>query len=88
MADKYPKTRAELFDFLAPTINETVRYRVGRYLQELHGAPAGDLHRLVVAQAEQATIAVVLEHTGGNQALAAEYLGISRPTLRNKVQGT
>lgn len=85
MAYKYPKTRAELFDFLAPTINEAVRYRVVRYLREMRGAPAGDLHRLVVTQAEQAAIAVVLEHTGGNQALAAEYLGISRPTLRSKL---
>ncbi|MGR0114289.1 helix-turn-helix domain-containing protein [Ralstonia pseudosolanacearum] len=27
-----------------------------------------------------------MEHVGGNQSLAAEYLGVSRPTLINKIK--
>ncbi|MEY1593809.1 helix-turn-helix domain-containing protein [Burkholderia sp. Bmkn7] len=86
MAYKYLKNREDLFDVLAPTIDETVRYRTAMCLTELHGTAPKDLHKIVMDAAEHAVISVVLDFTKGNQALAAEYLGISRPTLRAKVR--
>lgn len=75
-----------MLDEVAPTIGEVVCYRVGRYLDSLQGEPPAGLLKRVVAQAEQAAIAAVMEHVGGNQSLAAEYLGISRPTLISKLK--
>lgn len=75
-----------MLDEVAPTIGEAVRYRVGRYLDSLQGEPPAGLLKHVVAQAEQAAIAAVMKHVGGNQSLAAEYLGVSRPTLINKIK--
>ncbi|WP_424945303.1 helix-turn-helix domain-containing protein [Burkholderia cenocepacia] len=56
------------------------------YLRELYGTVPKDLHKIVVEAAEHAAISTVLEYTKGNQVLAAEYLGISRSTLRNKAR--
>jgi Fis family transcriptional regulator len=88
MTYRYPKTRADLFDDLAPTIDETVRYRIGLYLNELHGAPPANLHRIVMECAERAAINAVLAYTDGNQALAAQYLGIGRQSLIRKLQAS
>ena len=58
-----------MFDDPAPTIAETVRYRIGLYLNELYGTPPKDLHKLVAEWVEQTAIAAALEYTDGNQAL-------------------
>jgi Fis family transcriptional regulator len=69
-----------------PTIEATVRYRLGLYLDALDDAPPRDVLSMVVGAIERPVIDMMLEHAGGNQALAAEYLGISRPTLRAKIK--
>jgi Fis family transcriptional regulator len=43
------------------------------------------LYRLVMDEVEQPLLEAVLEHTKGNQSAAAEILGISRGTLRKKL---
>jgi len=40
----------------------------------------------VVACVEKPLLEVVMSHTGGNQTLAAQVLGINRNTLRKKMQ--
>ena len=81
MTCKITLSREQMLDELAPTIGETVRYRVQRTLDALQGDSMGSLLERVVAQAEQAAIDAVMAHVGGNQSLAAEHLGISRATL-------
>lgn len=49
-------------------------------------AVEGDLHEAFLAAAEPALLRVVLEHTGGNRAAAAELLGIHRGTLRERLK--
>lgn len=71
-----------------PTIEATVRYRLGLYLDALDGASPRDVLSMVVKAIERPVIDMMLEHAGGNQALAAEYLGISRPTLRAKIRSS
>jgi Fis family transcriptional regulator len=40
---------------------------------------------MVIGAVERPLIEAMLKHAGGNQTLAAEYLGISRATLRKKL---
>ena len=47
--------------------------------------PTG-VHRMVMIQAERAVIQFVVDQAEGNQSLAAEFLGISRGTLRRKLR--
>ncbi|WP_027821120.1 helix-turn-helix domain-containing protein [Paraburkholderia bannensis] len=63
-------------------IAEAVTYRLDLYEQALHGAEPTDLHALVIGEAEKALIQWTMVAVEHNQSRAAEWLGISRPTLR------
>lgn len=62
-----------------------VEQAVMRYLHDLDGMAAANLHGLVMNEVEQPLLAVVLRHTKGNQTQAAQLLGINRATLRKKL---
>ncbi len=66
-------------------IQNCVAEELNRYFELLDGQPPSDLYRMVMSQVEHTLIAHVLEECGNNQSRAAEYLGISRGTLRNKL---
>lgn len=68
-----------------PTIEEVVRARLALFLSELHGTAPHGVYDMVIKAVERPVIEMMLEHAGGNQALAAEYLGVSRATLRKKL---
>jgi len=73
------------------TINENeiaccVRDSVNKYLNDLDGEKSGCIHDMVILSVEKPLIEVVLQHTQGNQTLAAELLGINRNTLRQKIK--
>lgn len=68
-----------------PSIEEAVRTRLTLYLKELYGTAPQGVYDMVIRAVERPVIEMMLEHAGGNQALAAEYLGISRLTLRKKL---
>ena len=67
-------------------IEQCVRDSLGMYFQDLDGAKAHDVYEMVMSCVEKPMLEVVLEQAGGNQSLAAEYLGINRNTLRKKLQ--
>lgn len=57
--------------------------------EELAAAPAefpNDLYDRMVSATEPALLRVVLEHTGGNRAAAAQVLGMHRGTLRDRLK--
>ena len=63
------------------------------YLAELRSlvqsgwkAGSNDIYREIMQRVDAAIVEEALKHTGGNQQLAAERLGISRPTLRSKLR--
>lgn len=56
------------------------------YFKKLNGEKAADLYKMVMSEVEYALIYTVLEHTQGNQSKAAEYMGITRGTLRKKIK--
>jgi len=63
-----------------------VKHSIRRYLYELDGTQPHDMYDLVLRQVEQPLLEAILEHTKGNQAKAAEYLGLNRGTLRKKLR--
>ncbi len=56
------------------------------YFNNLNGEKAADLYKMVIGETEHALIKTVMEYTNGNQSKAAEYLGITRGTLRKKIK--
>ncbi len=57
--------------------------------EQLESAPdacPNDLHDRMVNATEPAMLRVVLEHTGGNRAAAAQLLGMHRGTLRDRLK--
>ena len=63
-----------------------VRRLVTEYFKNLDGEKSAPVYDMVVACVEKPLLEVVLTHTGGNQTLAAQVLGINRNTLRKKMQ--
>lgn len=45
-----------------------------------------NLYAIILAQIEVPLLQTTLEHTSGNRSLASKMLGISRNTLRKKIQ--
>jgi Fis family transcriptional regulator len=63
-----------------------VRRMVTEYFKNLDGEKSAHVYDMVIACVEEPLLEVVLSHTGGNQTLAAQVLGINRNTLRKKMQ--
>lgn len=59
---------------------------VRRRVQNLLAGGSLDIYRRVLLEVERVVIGDVLEHVGGNQVQASELLGISRNTLRARLQ--
>ena len=66
-------------------LQQCVVAELEKYFAMLEGHPPNDLYKLVIAQVETALFGYVLEACGNNQSRAAEYLGVSRGTLRNRI---
>lgn len=67
-------------------LREFVSQSVAQYLHDMGNTPPDDLHRKIMTEVEAPLIETVLEHTGGNQSRAAEILGVTRSTLRNRIR--
>ncbi|MGB6976924.1 MAG: DNA-binding transcriptional regulator Fis [Gammaproteobacteria bacterium] len=74
----------------APAPDQPLRQFVSKALQnyfhQLDGHAPANLYELVMEEVEIPLIQAVLEYTRGNQSKAAAILGISRSTLRKKLQ--
>ncbi len=73
-------------DFPPRNLGDYMELTINRYFSDLDGQPGGDLYALVMQQVEKPLLEIVLNHTGGNQTKAAEYLGINRATLRKRLR--
>ncbi|MEE9333864.1 MAG: helix-turn-helix domain-containing protein [Granulosicoccaceae bacterium] len=78
----------EQSDTEGTAIQRCVQDELARYFEMLDGQAPRELHRLVMGQVESALIAYVMEECRGNQSRAAQWLGISRGTLRGKLPET
>lgn len=70
---------------LCTPLCDHVRQTVNRYLEQLQDHEAVDLYAMVMAEVEKPLLEVILEHSGQNQSKAAKALGLSRSTLRKKM---
>jgi len=62
-----------------------VKQTVELYLSQLSGHDAVGLHAMVISEVEKPLLETALEHSGYNQTKAAKSLGLSRSTLRKKL---
>lgn len=67
-------------------LRESVKNAVERYFTHLDGQAVTDLYDMVISEVEEPLLATVMRITGQNQSLAARMLGISRGTLRKKLE--
>ncbi len=67
-------------------LEQCVRENLARYLEDLGDAEPRDMLSMVVRCVERPVLLVALEKAQGNQTHAANMLGITRSTLRKKMQ--
>ncbi|MFV0282287.1 MAG: helix-turn-helix domain-containing protein [Castellaniella sp.] len=67
-------------------LEHAVREQLERYFEDLGDATPHDMLSMVGLCVERTVLEVALERTGGNQTRAADMLGITRGTLRKKLQ--
>lgn len=67
-------------------LHQFVEQAVEQYLEDMGTTPPNNLHQVIMAEVEGPLIRTVLNHTAGNQSRAAAILGITRATLRNRIQ--
>jgi Fis family transcriptional regulator len=69
-----------------PYLRELVRSTVEQYLNDMGETPPDNLYDILITEVEKPLIQTVLHRTGGNQSRSAQILGITRATLRNRIQ--
>jgi len=62
-----------------------VRQAIDLYFAQLKGHDAVGLHAMVISEVEKPLLEAALAHSGYNQTKAAKALGLSRSTLRKKL---
>lgn len=67
-------------------LREIVAEIMQTYFSTLDGQTPKKLHHMVIKEVELGLFKTVLEHTGGNQCKAAEWLGLARGTLRKRLE--
>lgn len=68
-----------------PPLKDVITKMLGDYFLALDGQPAKELYQLVIKEVELGLFKTVLDHAGGNQSKAAEWLGLARGTLRKRL---
>ncbi|MEI2416665.1 helix-turn-helix domain-containing protein [Orrella sp. JC864] len=67
-------------------LEDCVRESLARYLEDLGDAEPRDMWDMVMRCVERPVLEVAMARAGQNQSRAAEMLGITRNTLRKKLQ--
>ncbi|MGR9098965.1 MAG: helix-turn-helix domain-containing protein [Gammaproteobacteria bacterium] len=88
--DALPKSAdiVELTTRETPTtpLSVQVKNAVDQYLSQFNDHKITGLHAMVIGEVEKPLILATLEFTGHNQTKASEVLGLSRSTLRKKME--
>lgn len=72
----------------APTtccLSEVIQLHLDQYFQQLGDIPPDSLYQLVIQTVEKPLLQAMLERYNGNQTQMAKVLGLSRGTLRKKM---
>ena len=68
------------------TLSDHVRQSVENYFAHLNGHDSSGLYQLVLTEVEKPLLETALKHSDFNQSKAAKILGLSRSTLRKKLE--
>ncbi len=84
------KNNAEIIEITSKrssslTLSDHVRVAVEDYFSQLNGHDANGLHAMVIGEVEKPLLEITLAQLGYNQTKAAKALGLSRSTLRKKM---
>ncbi len=71
---------------VAITLSTHVKQAVELYFAQLNGHAAANLYDMVLSEVEKPLLETTLQQTGYNQTKAAKALGLSRSTLRKKLE--
>lgn len=63
-------------------LGQLVREAITKYFCNLDGTDANNIYALVIDQIERPLLETVMHHANKNQSKAAQWLGLSRNTLR------
>jgi Fis family transcriptional regulator len=66
-------------------LSASVKNAIDLYFAQLNGHEIAGLYAMVIGEVEKPLLECVLEHTSHNQTKAAKILGLSRSTLRKKL---
>ena len=66
-------------------IEEAVRLSLESYFRDLRGTEPDNLHDMMVTVIEKPLLETVMHHAECNQSRAAQWLGLNRNTLREKL---
>ena len=66
-------------------LSDHVRQSVEDYFTHLNGHDSTGLYQLVLTEVEKPLLEMALKHSDFNQSKAAKVLGLSRSTLRKKL---
>jgi Fis family transcriptional regulator len=66
-------------------LRQNVQEAIRRYLEDMGASQPESLYRVLLAEVEPPLIEEVLRYTGGNQSQTARILGMTRNTLRAKL---
>ena len=67
-------------------LRKHVQITISRYLKDMGNTAPENLYQMLLAEIEPPLIEEILKCTKGNQSRAADILGITRNTLRTKMQ--
>ena len=67
-------------------LRTSVEVSINNYFKQLGDQPVTNLYEMVLAEIEEPLLKSLMDHTRGNQSKAAVILGLSRGTLRKKLQ--
>ena len=67
-------------------LSRYIRRSLKQYFKDLNGTDPVDLHNQMTQEMERHLFDYVIKHTNGNRSRAAAILGISRSTLRKKLE--
>lgn len=67
-------------------LRDCVEQTLKNYLTHLDGQPVTNIYEMVLSEVEAPLLKVVMRYTQHNQCKTAELLGLSRGTLRKKLQ--
>ncbi|SFM31991.1 helix-turn-helix domain-containing protein [Nitrosomonas communis] len=62
-----------------------IRKSIETYLKDLDGERPCSIYEMVIQSVEKPLFELAMDYAEGNQTKAAEFLGINRNTLRNKL---